>query len=305
MTAEVHHIDERRRRGRTREFDPNEIRALAAPPSNLKPSQIMRDLGCSKGTVMRALHGRDRQKTASKSPAGPGFRKHGAKLLRFDHPALNEKRTLFPTMVFDPKESVFKSGEHSAKIGGVVLKGAWKGFPVYTLTLEERATCPTICKHWASCFGNHSPFSRRFRHGPDLEWRIEREVAGLELSHPEGFVVRLHVLGDFYSWRYVDLWRTLLERHSALHCFGYTARIDVEKDIVAKTLALMVREWWPRFAIRFSNAPIDKCSTVSIEHPLQKPDDAIICPGQLSQTESCSNCALCWQSTKRVAFIQH
>ena len=50
---------------------------------------------------------------------------------------------------------------------------------------------------------------------------------------------------------------------------------------------------------------IDERATVSIEHPFQKPDDAIICPQQIGKTSSCSTCGLCWQSRKRIAFIQH
>jgi hypothetical protein len=45
--------------------------------------------------------------------------------------------------------------------------------------------------------------------GPDLEWKLEREVAMLSIDYPN-FVVRLHGAGDFYSVAYVELWRTLL-----------------------------------------------------------------------------------------------
>ena len=33
------------------------------------------------------------------------------------------------------------------------------------------------------------------------------------VKHVNGFAVRLHNLGDFYSVEYVELWRKLLERH--------------------------------------------------------------------------------------------
>ena len=36
-----------------------------------------------------------------------------------------------------------------------------------------------------------------------LPWRLEREVALLDIDHPNGFAVRPHNLGDFYSVRYV------------------------------------------------------------------------------------------------------
>jgi len=40
-----------------------------------------------------------------------------------------------------------------------------------------------------------------------------------------------------------------------------------------------------RFAIRFSNAPFETRSTISVEHPYQVPDDAILCPEQIGRAE--------------------
>jgi hypothetical protein len=65
-----------------------------------------------------------------------------------------------------------------------------------------------------------------------------------------------------------------------------------------------VRERWDRFSIRFSDAPIGP-ATITIESKHQKPPDAIICPEQINRTESCSTCGLCWQTARRIAFIQH
>jgi hypothetical protein len=223
----------------------------------------------------------------------------------YNHPALVEARTLYPTTVRAGRDRwALKSGENSAKIGGLIMKGRWTGFPVYTLTLEERATCPTSCHHWRSCFGNKMQYADRVAAGADLEWRLVREIALLEAYHPDGFAVRLHVLGDFYSVEYVGLWRGLLERHPALHVWGYTARLD--GPIAAALLDLAEREW-NHFAMRFSNAPagLDASATISVEHPLQVPDDAILCPEQVGKTESCSTCAICWQTKRRIAFIQH
>lgn len=160
------------------------------------------------------------------------------------------------------------------------------------------------------------PFARRWRHGPDLELRLEREVAALGRDHPGGFAVRLHSLGDFYSVRYVRMWRGLLESGTALHVFGYTARIDAMADEVAYELALLVRDYWtrldvPRFAVRFSNAPIFARSTTTIESPVQKPVDAVICPAQYVSTPAakkaacCADCALCWDTDRRIAFLRH
>ena len=192
-----------------------------------------------------------------------------------------------------------KCGENSAKIGGEILKGRWRGFPVYTLSLEERRTCARTCHHWRSCMGNRMNWADRVAAGPDLEWRLKREVALLDIEHPDGFAVRLHMLGDFYSVAYVNLWCALLQRHTALHVWGYTARHD-KNDPIAAALLSLTRSHWDRFAMRFSNAPFpfEAPATVSIEHPFQRPPDAVVCPEQVGKTESCSTCGLCWQSRR-------
>ena len=227
-----------------------------------------------------------------------------------DHPAIMSGQTIYPTTVRSARSSdrwALKTAEHSRKIGGEILKGKWAGFPAYALTLEERATCPKSCHHWRSCMGNKMQWADRVQAGPDLEWRLEREVALLDIDHPNGFAVRLHNLGDFYSVQYVERWHRLLERDSSLHVWGYTARVD-RTDPIASALVALVRCEWDRFAVRFSNAPIvtfELPSTISVEHPYQVPTDAVLCPEQVGKTESCSTCALCWQSKRRIAFLQH
>jgi hypothetical protein len=251
----------------------------------------------------------DTRRTKSRFPSKP-LNGRSASLPPFDHPALIEGRTMYPSTVREPRRNAsdqwcLKSGTNSSKIGGVIVKGKWKGFPIWTLTLEERKTCGP-CRHWRSCFGNHMQWSDRIAAGPNLLWRLPREVALLDIDHPRGFCIRLHVLGDFFGTEYVEMWRRLLERHPALHVFGFTARIDNDDPIAAALIAL-ARDCPDRFAMRFSNAPqpFEMASTVSIEHPFQKPKDAIICPEQVGRTESCSTCALCWATPKRIAFLQH
>jgi hypothetical protein len=244
-------------------------------------------------------------KTKSDWPARP-LMGRSASLLPFDHPAVMTGHTIYPSMVHTVSEaaSVLKPGNYQSKIGAVILKGEWKDYPVYTLTLEERSTCPPSCHHWRSCFGNKMHLAHRMEHGPGLEARLTLEIAALAKSHPAGFAVRLHVLGDFYSVEYVELWGQLLERHPQLNVWGYSARWGKDDPIAAALLALQ----HDRFRMRFSDAPdgLAAPKTISIQHPLQKPNDATtICPEQLGQTESCSSCALCWHSRERIAFIQH
>lgn len=288
--------------------DHNRVRQLAA--EKLTDVQIAAVVGCHPGYARLIRTGRVKRRAEGGSLLSREEPKtlagKSAHLLAFDHPAFMEGRTLYPSTVISPSsETVLKSGYNSAKIGTRIAKGRWKGFEVYTLTLEERATCPISCRHWRSCFGNGSQRAHRFEHGPELESVIESEVIELSRKHPRGFACRIHVLGDFYSVAYVELWARLLDQHPQLHAFGFSARWEYHSDPIAKALIDLVQQRWSRFAIRFSNAPIEQLATVSIEHPYQKPADAILCPQQLGKTASCSTCALCWQSTRRIAFIQH
>ena len=227
-----------------------------------------------------------------------------AKLLSWNHPALTEKRTIYLGNVLIPSDKrVLIGGVNNAKTGPRILKGEWAGLPIYTLTLEERATCPTTCEHWRSCFGNGTPWGQRFQVGPALEEAIRRDVAELTTQHPEGIAIRLHVLGDFYSPAYVELWADLMRKHPTLRVFGFTRRWD-DGDPIAEVLRELAQEQPERWRIRLSNAPPELGpSTVSVEYAA--PSGAIVCPAQTHQTETCSTCALCWSTEKQIAFIQH
>src|SRR5437879_839778 len=111
-------------------------------------------------------------------------------------PADLEARTRYPHTVQAPHTQLLKSGFHNKKIGAVVQKGAWLGFPIFTLTLEERATCSRTFYYWMDCYGNEMNWAHRFRHGNLLELMIEWQVQALLRQH-KNIVVRLHVLGDF------------------------------------------------------------------------------------------------------------
>jgi hypothetical protein len=305
-----------------RRFPPERIVALLQQHGG-RYDAVVAELGCSRATVYNAakaagvvnkrVHTRKHYPRPIVTRARfehPSLSGAAATMPAYDNPALMQGRTIYPSTVVHPRgvKHALKSGVHAAKIGGVVMKGDWRGLPVFTLSLEERATCPMSCRHWRSCYGNHMHLSERLQHGPDLEWRLERELGWLEVRCQTGFVVRLHVIGDFYSVEYVNFWRRMIANIPTLRVYGYTARWDYEKDPIARALMDFAHEQWAgerRFAIRFSNAPAEHCTTITIEHPYQKPDDAILCPQQTGQTESCSTCALCWSTTRRIAFLQH
>jgi len=226
----------------------------------------------------------------------------------WQHPQIMSGHTLYPGTVRSAKDGnrwALKSGINNRKIGGEVLTGKWATLPVYTLTLEERATCPETCRHWRSCYGNHMDLADRLQAGPDLESRLAAEVEFLDIKHFNGFVVRLHVLGDFYSVEYVELWRRLLREYSTLRIWGYTARID-KNDPIAAALVCVANEFgWDRLAIRLSNAPTESRSSIVVEHPKLAPRDSTVCRQEVDRKANCGACALCWESEKRIAFIQH
>jgi len=214
--------------------------------------------------------------------------------------AAKDRRTRFPSTVVSPTEAprVLVSGMNSRKIGNRVTKGRWAGMLIYTLTLEERATCPASCRHWLSCYGNNMHWARRHRHGAYLESAIEAELAELSESYPDGFVVRVHVLGDFYSTAYVARWGRWLGMFPALRVFGYTAR-SPDGPIGREVLRLRER-LWDRFAVRFS---VDGMSARSVTTP--DTPGSIICPQQTGRTNCCGTCGLCWQTDRNIAFLDH
>ncbi len=167
--------------------------------------------GCSIPTVKRAMR--------NGSTMGPGMANRGLVLPDIHRAVVDGVSFHATTMLRDGKttlrdpqadEVVIKSGGYSGKLGGVVTKGWWKGMPIYTLKLEERATCPRSCQNWRGCYGNNMPFAHRYRHGAALEEAICREVYLLSAKHPRGFVVRLHDLGGFLQ----SGLRQLVARHA-------------------------------------------------------------------------------------------
>lgn len=222
--------------------------------------------------------------------------------LRAGHPATVEARTMFPSRVFHSTvlPRLLKSGHNSRKIGKMVTKGKWRGFPIYTLTLQERATCPASCAMWLGCYGNNMHFAERIIADEAFERRLWSELAALNQRHPGGFAVRLHVLGDFYSERYVRIWRAALARFKALHVFGFTARDPREERIGAMLFLLAVTQW-DRFAIRFSNMGFDAYGAQVDGEPTA----AIACPAQTGATDCCATCGLCWATTRNIAFARH
>jgi len=232
--------------------------------------------------------------------------------LKPDNPAVIEGRTLFRNRVTDANDvdRVLKEGKNSSKIGNRVEKGRWKGMPIFTLTLEERKTCPRTCLQWRTCYGSNMQWAQRIRHDGDFAIHLSSELLRLQAKHPAGFVVRLHVLGDFYSVEYVEFWKLALETLPALHIFGYTARQPHTE--IGSAIHALVRAKWARFAIRFSDSGAKLAAAEVVE--TEKQARGLLCPAETDPHRCCGSCGLCWHSASDapnrpsiplISFLRH
>jgi hypothetical protein len=180
----------------------------------------------------------------------------------------------------------------------IIVRGRWRTMPLYQLVLEERKTCPSTCEQWSNCYGNNMPFANRVdAFDPSFFSSLSSELQSLSSRHSAGFVVRLHVLGDFYSVPYANFWLDSLKTVPELRVFGYTHR--KKASAIGRVISKMNRRGaW----IRWSDAGGDMSANV------RAPGQALTelqCPQEIGKTESCLTCGLCWQTTKSIKFLNH
>lgn len=232
--------------------------------------------------------------------------------LPVNHPALIENRTLFPSTVVDVgadfEDRLLVSGKNNRKLGERILKGKFKGYALYGLSLEERATCPTDCSARAFCYGNGMQMARRHRI-TDLDLFstfLEDEIRMILADPIEGLMVRLHVLGDFPSVEYVAMWADLLETHERLACYGYTHR----RGDIGDAIEALKSRYPGRFRIRWSSdTPIaDGAVVVDFVPEGKRVKQGLVCPAQTDATACCASCGLCWEGSAKsdsIVFIKH
>lgn len=220
-----------------------------------------------------------------------------------------EGRTMFPSTVVASADAprLLVDGYNSRKIGRRVTKGPWSGMPIFTLTLEERKTCPRSCGHWLDCYGNAMPFSRRHAADDNLMAALATELGAMAVKFRRGFVIRLHVLGDFFSEEYAAFWRRNLAIYGNLHIFGYTAH-DITAPI-GKIIRKMNLRTDGRCAIRFSGK-LGYMGTVVVDQApsWDRAGNNQVCPAQTGKADCCGACALCWAPAMRdttIVFIKH
>lgn len=200
-----------------------------------------------------------------------------------------------------PDSTMLKPGINNKKLGHIVRHGPLKGAVLYSLTLEERRTCPRACLLWEKCYGNNMPFAHRYDHtAPDFYDQLSAALDTICLAHKR-VLVRLHVLGDFFSKDYVDWWVQQLDERPELSLFGYTAHAP-DSEIGRALHRGTVMHGWLRCAIRYSGAEIPVRSAHVGKEPLP---GSFTCPEQLDQVKSCADCGACWNGETNVRFIPH
>lgn len=219
------------------------------------------------------------------------------------HPA----RTRYIKSVKPASDNMLKPGTNNAKLGGYITAKKWQGMAMYSLTLQERTTCPTTCEQWDNCYGNNMPFAHRFDHtDPAFLSSLDAQLKKLSIKHQgEGFVVRLHVLGDFYNDVYVKWWAAMLDKYPDLNAFGYTHH-DPQSHI-GQLLGIMNANRSDRWVIRFSDDPVEILSAQVVQSghlPIKGLE--VICPEQEGKAASCAACGLCWSAaTRKILFVEH
>jgi len=199
------------------------------------------------------------------------------------------------------KTGLLKKGSSNAKLGFKITSKKWTGKRLYSLTLVERETCPTSCHHWDDCYGNNMPFAHRFSN-PNIDLILEKEIESLLQKHKDGIVIRLHVLGDFFSVEYVLFWQEMLLKHPKLCLFGYTAREETE--YIGKAILFMNRRFSDRCVIRSSrNEENNSFWSYAAEESFE--GASFVCPEQTGKLPSCAACGLCWTTPKTVKFLSH
>ena len=195
-----------------------------------------------------------------------------------------------------------KKGSSNKKLGFKVTAKKWTGKRLYSLTLTERDTCPTSCHHWEDCYGNNMPFAHRFSI-EGLTDKLEIEIAALMKKHPQGIVIRLHVLGDFYSLEYLKFWQRMLFEFPELCIFGYTGR-ELGTDI-GNAIHLMNLQFSERFVIRYSrnNESTELGKWFAAEESFK--GKHFDCPEQTGKLPNCASCGLCWIVQNTVRFATH
>jgi hypothetical protein len=131
--------------------------------------------------------------------------------------------------------------------------------------------------------------------------KIESDIKFFLAKHKHGIMVRLHVLGDFYSVEYVLFWERMLLENPNLAVFGFTAR----EDKIGRAVCLLNIRFSDRCVIRTSRNKESKGIDNIFAASESFEGKSFTCPEQTEKVASCAACGLCWTAPKTVRFLSH
>ena len=138
-----------------------------------------------------------------------------------------------------------------------------------------------------------------------LEQRIYNDLLN---SSNQLLLIRLHILGDFFSVKYVKFWRKMLNTFDNIALYGYTANniksIYSDSRAIAKEIIKLNKN--DNCHIRFSNDLNAAFSANSYDIVKPVKGVSILCPVQENKTANCGTCGLCWnQKEQQIIFKTH
>lgn len=219
--------------------------------------------------------------------------------------ALEKGCTAYTKQVRSPYSCGMTRVTANKKMGGgdnFITVGEWKDREMFQVSLEERATCPDSCpfKHQGGCYGDNMPFATRLSHDePEmLLTRLELDLFRYRNAcRPP--VVRLHVLGDFFSVGYAKFW-VEAARSNKCAVFGFTAhQPDSEIGRV-----LNAGRWVDGFRMRFSHYLGPCGALVAGVTPAWDTVESVRCPHEIYGIH-CKDCGLCWETETPILFTYH
>lgn len=240
---------------------------------------------------------------------------HGAK--QFKHLPLNG--TVYSSNVVyfhDGDRAPLKPARDNGKLhSNVVVRGQFAGYHMYSLTLEERATCYEKCGQLKTCYGNNMPFAKRYRVDSVLMDAIEAQLATLTRNGRK-ILLRLHILGDFFSVEYVTFWQRMLNHFPTVAAFGYTHWPIITPQ--GQAVERLVKAMPGRFNIKFSaddprQIPLlsgyTLGGTIVVKDWADAPKGWIKCPAQMAADRGislgCAECGIACATNANVAFVEH
>jgi hypothetical protein len=208
---------------------------------------------------------------------------------------------------------VLKPGTSNKKLGWMVTKGPFRGMPIHSLTLEERATCWAGCQNLDRCYGNNMYLAHRYAPGPALETALEADLRDLAARFPRGFVVRLHILGDFYSVDYVQFWDRMVREIPELHIFGFThwrQASAIGAEVARFAGAHGARVSMLRSDPTEADDPMKAAYTVDwvpgVPHAELAHEGSVSCPHEEGKVRDCASCGLCMSNHRiNLSWVDH